>query len=72
MTTLNASQASLKAICAAVVEAIKVSGPLGCPSGHLYVVLMGMGCTLAQYDSLIGALVQLKLVRKSGDLLFVD
>ena len=62
--------AAARTIASMVVETIRETGPLGCPSGVLYSGLMGMGCTLAQYEALIGALVNVGRVRKEGHLLF--
>ena len=37
-----------------VADCIREAGEI--PSGHLYALLMGHGCTLAQYESIIGIL----------------
>lgn len=39
-----------------VLEAIRDAGPMGAPSGVLYAALMGQGCTLSQYQSLMAPL----------------
>jgi hypothetical protein len=67
--TAQQKQAILQ-ICDAVVEGIKVAGPIGIPSGHVYASLMHFGCNLSQYESLIGILVKAGKIRKQGDLLF--
>jgi len=64
-------RAALKAIGDGVVEAVKAAGPLGCPGGSLYAVLMAYGCTLEQYQQLMEALVAVKKLEKRGELYFV-
>ena len=70
-TELDAKQAdALRHIVSAVVETIRESGPLGAPSGVLYAALMAQGCTLNQFESLMGALVRARAVRKQGECYF--
>jgi hypothetical protein len=67
MTTLNPAQiAALRQIAAAVVEAVREAGPMGAPGGHLYAALMAQGCTLSQFESLMGALVRTGKLTKRG------
>lgn len=67
--TPTAAQAqALRAIVAAVVDAIAAAGPLGAPGGTLYAALMAHGCTLSQFESLMAALVRAGKVTRSGDL----
>ena len=70
MTREDAVRA-LSAVIDIVVETIEKSGSSGVPGGHLYAVLMTYGCTLAQFEYLMGALVETKKIRKSGQLYFV-
>jgi hypothetical protein len=63
--------ALLKEICDTIVEAVRAAGPLGCPSGNLYAVLMTAGCTMEQYNQMMAGLVRAGMLRKSGNLYFV-
>ena len=65
----NEQQQALKGICDAIVETVKAM-PLGCPAGELYARLMAHGCTLDQFENLMGALVNIRMLRKSGHLYF--
>jgi len=68
MATLNPQQAAaLRMIVSAVLETIQQAGPLGAPGGHLYAALMTRGCTLSQFESLMGALVRTGRVEKRGE-----
>jgi len=68
MSNNDKAVAALRAIVETVTEAVNAS-PSGLPSGHLYATLMGFGCSLSQYESLIGALVKVGKIRKQGHLL---
>ncbi len=58
MAKLRAGQGkALLAVCAAVVEAVSVSGDMGAPGGVLYAALMHHGVTFDQYTRLMGMLV---------------
>jgi hypothetical protein len=71
MSQLNPQQAqALKLIVDATVDAVKAAGDLGAPGGVLYAALMAQGCSLSQFESLMGALVKLGKVRRSGELYF--
>lgn len=69
MTSTQAT-AALKEICDTIVSAVKAAGPMGCPSGNLYAVLMTAGCTMEQYDQMMGALVKAGKLTKQGHLYF--
>jgi hypothetical protein len=58
--------AALRAIVAAVLDAIGAAGPMGAPAGTLYAALMSQGCTKSQFDSLMGALERAGKVRRDG------
>jgi hypothetical protein len=62
---------ALKSICDGIVDSVKAAGPLGCPAGTLYAALMAYGATLEQFEMIMGMLVQLRKLRKQGDLYFV-
>ena len=68
MPTNTASRAII-AICAAIVEAVK-EVPEGAPSSSLYLALHEQGCSLAQYEQIMGALVETGRLRKEGHLYF--
>jgi len=61
---------ALKAICDAVIESVKLAGPLGAPAGTLYAAMMTHGFTLEQFERLMNGLVSAKMLRKSGNLYF--
>lgn len=71
MSTLAPSQSkALALLVSAVVDSVAVAGPLGAPAGVLYSALMAHGCSLSQFQSLMGALVRLGKLRQEGDLYF--
>ncbi len=51
----------------AVVAAVN-DCPEGVPGGSLYAALMKKGCTLPQFEQIMGALTETGLVRKHGEL----
>lgn len=55
-------------IAAVIGEAIKLAGPDGIPSGHLYAATMSK-CSLDEYQAAIRTLTRLKLVREWNHLL---
>ena len=61
---------ALRQVMDAVVESVALGGTLGTPSGILYASLMGMGCSLRQFEAMMAALVQIGKVRKEGHLYF--
>ena len=65
MTTAQEDNA-LRGLAAAIVDAVKVAGPTGAPGGILYAALMAHGCTLGQFESIMGAMVSAGMLRKSG------
>ena len=64
--TLEQTKA-LRNIAVLVTEAVKESGPLGAPGGHIYAALMTQGCTLHQYEQIMAGLVRAGYLRKDGD-----
>jgi len=63
-------QKAVVAVIAAVFDTIKEVGPQGAPEGPLYAALMGHGCTLSQFQSIVGILVRAGKVRQSGHVLY--
>lgn len=62
--------AAIYSICNSIVDALKLSGTLGTPSGVIFVSLMQYECTLDQYKTLLDILVKSGRIRQQGDLLF--
>jgi predicted transcriptional regulator len=66
MTTTQAK--ALRSIATIILEAISAADPvIGAPGGHLYMGLMHAGCTLDQFQQLMGSLVRLKFVKQTGE-----
>jgi hypothetical protein len=63
--------AALKAIVDVITETVKEVGPQGAPAGPMYAAMMSHGCTLNQFESLMGALVRLGKLRQEGNLYFI-
>jgi hypothetical protein len=69
--TLTPAQAeALRKVVTAVLDTIREAGPLGAPGGVIYAALMHVGCTLEQYEQLMGALVRSGRVRREGECYF--
>ena len=69
MTAAEAIKAYL-AIADGVVDSIKEGDPndMGVPGGTIYAALMAQGCTLQQYEQLMGLLVDAGKVTREGQL----
>jgi len=65
---MNPNQA-IKMIVNSVVQSLKAN-PEGTPEGSLYAVMMSQGCSLEQFNAIIGALCDAGMIRKQGNLLF--
>jgi hypothetical protein len=61
-------QAVLIALANAIVDSVKAAGPEGAPGGVVYAALSAQGCSLAQFDFIMGALVHVGKLTKSGNL----
>jgi len=59
--------AAMRAVLAVVLEAVKAAGPQGAPAGPMYAALMAQGCTLDQFQAIMGALVKTGKVRASAN-----
>lgn len=71
MNTITTEQlTALRELLAAVVDAVKVAGSNGAPGGVLYSALMAHGCTLAQFEGVMGALVRTGKLERRGELYF--
>ncbi len=58
---------ALRQIAAAIIEAVKAAGPLGAPGGVMYAALMAQGCTLHQFEQIMGGMVRAGKLTKRGD-----
>jgi len=61
----------IRAICAAIVDAVAEAGPIGAPGGILYCALNSQGMSLDQFNQFMAALVKLGKLRKEGECYFV-
>ena len=66
----EAAVRALVAITNIIVDVVRSSGTEGAPGGVLYAALMRYGCTLEQFEQIMGALVIAKKVTKRGQLYF--
>lgn len=62
---------ALKAICDAIVDGVATAGKFGTPGGTIYAMLMSAGCTLEQYEQIMGVLVAAGKLEKRGHLYFI-
>lgn len=66
------TQTQIKAIIGlvdAIGEAVAAAGPQGIPSGHLYAAMMGLGCSLAQFNGLVSIAVKVGKITQQGFIL---
>lgn len=59
----------LKIVANAIVEILK-EFPHGAPSGLVFAALQQHGCTIGQYQGLIGGMKIAGMIKQDGDLLF--
>jgi hypothetical protein len=57
---------ALGLLVAGVLDAVKVAGPQGAPSGLLYAALSSLGCPLAQYNEMMAVLVAVGVLEQHG------
>ncbi len=62
----------VKQVADSIIESVKACGKDGAPGGILYSALMTQGCTIHQFNSLMGGLCAAGKLRKSGDLYFAN
>ena len=67
---MNTHQNALLMICNAIIESVKAAGPLGAPGGVIYSALMAQGCTLGQFEAIMGAMVSAGKLRRESHLYF--
>jgi len=58
---------ALRLAVESIEYAARMSGPMGAPSGHVYAALMQHGMTLAAYQSIIAALVEMGRITVEHD-----
>jgi hypothetical protein len=61
---------ALRLICDAIIETVKKAGESGVPGGVIYTALMTQGCTMQQYEEIMGGLVAVGKLTKRGNLYF--
>jgi hypothetical protein len=61
----------LRIAVTAILEAIQATGDSGAPAGVLYAALMAYGCTHSQFESVMGSLEHMGLVRRDGFLYYL-
>lgn len=60
--------AAVRFVANAITDTIKEAGPLGAPGGVIYAALSAQGCTLQQYEGIMGGLVRAGVIKRDGDL----
>ncbi len=63
----NEQITALRQIAAAIIAAVRAAGPLGAPGGVMYAALMAQGCTLNQFEQIMGGMVRAGKLTKRGD-----
>jgi len=61
---------ALRQIADAIVQTVQESGSVGAPGGVMYAALMAHGCTLNQFEQIMGVLVRVGKLTKRGDCYF--
>ena len=69
MTKVEAQRAIL-AIATAIIETVKEVEPDGASGDSIYLALMKHGCTLAQFEQIMSALVEAGRLRQEGHLYY--
>jgi len=65
---MNIQQAqALRQVAKAVIDTVKESGDLGAPGGIMYAAMMAQGCTLEQFEAIMGGLIRAGRLSKSGE-----
>jgi hypothetical protein len=62
---------ALKAIGDAIIETVRLSGPMGAPGGHIYAALMAHGVNIQQFEQIMSGLCRAGMLRKQGECYFV-
>lgn len=70
MTATEQEKKAVLAVCSAVIDAVEAGGDQGAPGGILYAALMAHGCTLHQFEMIMGTLVRTGVLVKRGQCYF--
>ena len=70
MKTITPTSKSLGLVLEAIEEAVRESGSVGLPGGHIYASLMGFGCSFSLYEHFMATLVAERKVVKKGQVYF--
>jgi hypothetical protein len=57
----------LRMVADAILSTVREAGPLGAPGGVIYAALMAQGCTLHQFQQIMGGLVRAGMLTQDGD-----
>ena len=69
MATTEQVVRAVRALAELIEEAAREAGPLGAPSGIVYMALAGAGVSLETYQAILGGLERAGRIRVSGDLI---
>jgi hypothetical protein len=58
----------LRMVADAILASVKAAGPLGATGGIIYAALMAHGCTLHQFEQIMGGMVRAGLLTQHGHL----
>jgi hypothetical protein len=61
---------ALALVCSAILDAVREAGSTGAPGGVIYAGLMAAGCSLAQYEAMMGTLVRIGRLERRGEIYF--
>lgn len=70
-TPTSEQKRALILLVSAITDTIKEAGEMGAPGGIMYAALMAHGCTLNQFQSIMGTLVRLGRIEKRGECYFI-
>lgn len=59
-------------IAEAIRDAVREAGEQGAPESSIYLALSEQGCTPEQYQAIIGAMIELDMLRRKGNCLYAS
>jgi hypothetical protein len=62
---------AIRYVAKAITDTVKEAEPIGAPGGVIYAALSAQGCTLRQYEGIMGGLVRAGILTQDGDLYHV-
>ena len=65
----NKQQKAILGVSAAFIEAVRASGDLGSPGGHLYAIAMEF-MSLEEFEAFMGGIVATGILRKEGQVYY--